>query len=318
MNDLTVLAIGGHSLLDPELPPTVDQQFAVTAAAMVPVADLVARGERLVLTHGNGPQVGYMLLRSELARRVVHEVPLDSLVADSQGSLGYMIQRALREELRARDVVTEVATIVTEVEVDPHDRAFAEPSKPVGPFYDASEAARLVAEHGWEMMDDPRRGHRRVVPSPTPTAIVQLRVIERLVDAGVTVVCCGGGGIAVTRDDAGHIEGLEAVVDKDRTSTLLAVGLGARRLVVTTGVDRVYRGFASAAPEPIEVLTATEARALAAAGEFPAGSMGPKIEAALAYLDRVDGEVVICSPDQLRAALDGDAGTRIRREEARP
>ncbi len=312
--ELTVVAIGGHSLLDPDLPSTVENQFAVTAAALTPIADLLERGERLVLTHGNGPQVGFMALRSELAKNRVHEVPLDSLVADSQGSLGYMIQRALREELQRRGVSGGVAAVVTEVRVDSNDQAFRDPTKPIGRFYSSEEAEALTAEHGWKMIEDSHRGYRRVVPSPVPQQIVQIDVIKDLIDSGVTVICCGGGGIPVTGDPGEHIEGREAVIDKDRTSMLLAIELGADRLVISTGVDRVYRDFLTDHAEPLTAISMAEVIQLDEAGQFPPGSMGPKIEAAIHYLEHVDGEVLICSPEKLVAALDGDAGTRIRRD----
>ena len=240
--------MGGNSLLDPALPPTVENQFAVTARAVIPIADLIQRGARLVLTHGNGPQVGFMQLRSEIARDQIHEVPLDSLVADSQGALGYMIQRQLREELRRRGVAAEIATVVTEVEVDPGDRVFSEPTKPIGKFYTREEAEGLKRTRGWDMIEDAHRGYRRVVPSPAPVAILQLEIIRRLVAQGVTPIPCGGGGIPVWHDSEGRLHGLEAVIDKDRSSALLAVGLGAKRLFITTAVDAVYRDFQTERP----------------------------------------------------------------------
>lgn len=310
----TVIAIGGHSLLDPDLAPTVANQFAVTQVAMRPVADLLERGDHLVLTHGNGPQVGFMQLRSEMARGALPEVPLDSLVADSQGAMGYMIERALRAELRRRGDDTDVVTIVTEVEVDPDDPAFAAPNKPIGQFFAEDEAEALVSERGWQVVRDPKRGVRRVVASPIPRRIVQLATVEKLCDLGITVICCGGGGIPISRSDDGQIVGHEAVIDKDRVSMLLAVQLGARRLAITTSVDHVYEDFYSDAPTARPDLTVDEARALHAAGHFAAGSMGPKIEAAIDFLDAVDGDVVICLPEQLVDALDGRAGTHIGRD----
>ncbi len=311
-----VVAMGGNSLLDPELPPTVENQFAVTARAARPIACLIRRGERLVLTHGNGPQIGFMQLRVELAKPQLHEVPLDSLVADSQGALGYMIQRGLREELRRHGLSHEVVTVVTEVEVDHRDRAFVEPTKPIGKFYGAAEAERLRRERGWEMVEDSHRGYRRVVPSPAPIEIVQLATIRRLVEAGVTVIACGGGGIPVERDGDGGVRGLEAVIDKDRASALLAVKLGARRLFITTGVEAIYRDFLSDHATPIGRTTAAELKALAAAGQFPAGSMGPKVEAAVYFLARGGREVVVCRPESLEAAFDGRVGTCIVSEGA--
>jgi len=309
--DLTIIAIGGHSLLDPSAPPTVDNQFAVTAATMVPIADLIERGEHLILTHGNGPQVGFMQLRSELARSEIHEVPLDSLVADSQGSLGYMIQRALREELLRRGMDVEVVTVVTEVEVDVDDQAFDEPTKPIGLFYSKEDAAKLKAERGWDMIDDAGRGYRQVVPSPTPIRIVQLDTIRRLSESGAIVVCCGGGGIPVTRNADGHIQGHAAVVDKDRASALLAVQLRAKRFVITTGVDYVYRSFQTDNPIPQPQLTVADVRALNRDGEFPAGSMRPKMESAIYYLRRCPAEFIVCSPYNLVQAMDGKSGTHI-------
>jgi carbamate kinase len=311
-----VIAMGGNSLLDPAMTPTVDHQFEVTTRAVAPIAELIARGAHVVLTHGNGPQVGFMQLRVELAKKEVHEVPLDSLVADSQGALGYMIQRLLREQLEARGTSADVVTVVTEVEVDPHDRAFTEPTKPIGRFYTADEADRLRAERGWDMVEDSHRGYRRVVASPAPIAIVQLPTIRRLVQGGETVIACGGGGIPVMRDQAGRWSGLEAVIDKDRASALLALGLGARRMFITTGVDAIYRDYLTDRRAPLARATVQELKDLAAAGQFPPGSMGPKVEAAIRFLERGGDEVVICRPEALVDAFEGKAGTVIVREES--
>ncbi len=306
--------MGGNSLLDPKLPPTVANQFAVTARAVAPIAVLIGRGEHLVLTHGNGPQVGFMQLRVEMAKEHIHEVPLDSLVADSQGAIGYMIQRGLREVLRQRGIAVEVATIVTEVEVDPNDKAFHEPTKPIGKFYTEAEANALKAARHWDIVEDSNRGWRRVVASPAPIEIVQLDTIRRLVDDDVTVIACGGGGIPVMRDAEGHIRGLEAVIDKDRASALLAVRLGVKRMVITTGVDAVYRDYLTDKRTALRETTISELQAMAAAKQFPPGSMGPKIEAALYFLARGGEEVVVCHPEALVEAFDGNAGTRIRKE----
>lgn len=309
----TVIAIGGHSLLAPDLAPTVANQFAVTADAMRPVADLIERGEHLVLTHGNGPQVGFMQLRSELARDTLPEVPLDSLVADSQGAMGYMIERALRAELHRRGCDAPIVTIVTEVEVDPDDPAFTTPDKPIGRFYERDEAESLAASHGWQLVEDPKRGVRRVVASPAPQRIVQLSTIEQLCNLGITVICCGGGGIPVSVNERGQIIGQEAVIDKDRVSMLLAVRLGAERLVITTSVDFVYEDFYSDAPIPRPELSCEDVSALAADGHFAAGSMAPKMEAAVDFLRAIDGETIVCQPQDLVRAIDGSAGTHVRR-----
>ena len=314
MSELVVVAMGGNSLLDPALPPTVENQFAVTARAVVPIAELAERGVQLVLTHGNGPQVGFMQLRSELAKSQVHEVPLDSLVADSQGAIGYMIQRDLREELVRRGAEPEVVTVVTEVLVDHEDRAFSEPTKPIGKFYSEEEARHFEAERGWAMVEDSHRGWRRVVASPSPVEIVQLMTIRRLAETGATVVCCGGGGIPVVRRADGHIDGLEAVIDKDRTSALLGVALGAQRMFITTGVDAIYRDFLTEKRTALRETTPAELQALDDSGQFPPGSMGPKVEAALYFLERGGKEVVICKPEDLARAFEGRAGTRIVKE----
>ncbi|HHH28177.1 MAG TPA: carbamate kinase [Polyangiaceae bacterium] len=316
MGKFTVIAIGGNSLLDPNLPLGIENQFAVASKAVVPIADLIAESawpDRIVLTHGNGPQVGFQALRSELSKEQLFEVPLDSLVADTQGSLGYMLQRALREELLRRGMSHNVVSVVTEVEADPHDHAFKEPTKPIGRFYTEEQAKLLELERGWRMKEDAHRGWRRVVPSPAPVRIVQLESIARLTDQRSIVICCGGGGIPVVRDDGGHIEGLEAVIDKDRVSALLGVRLGAQRLVITTSVDGIYKNFMTPEQEHLPETTLDELRALAAEGQFPPGSMGPKVKAADRFLTHGGREVIICRPESLMAALRGDAGTRIRR-----
>jgi carbamate kinase len=309
--------MGGNSLLDPKLPPTVANQFAVTARAVAPIAELIGRGEHLVLTHGNGPQVGFMQLRVEMSKQHIHEVPLDSLVADSQGAIGYMIQRDLREVLRQRGIMVEVATIVTEVEVDPADKAFSEPTKPIGKFYSEAEADTLKAERGWDMVEDSNRGWRRVVASPAPISVVQLDTIRRLVHDEVTVIACGGGGIPVMRDAEGHIRGLEAVIDKDRASALLAVRLGVKVMYITTGVDAIYRDYLTDKRTALRDTTVAELREMAAQKQFPPGSMGPKVEAACYFLERGGEQVVICHPEALVEAFEGRAGTRIHKEQSR-
>lgn len=306
----SLVAMGGNSLLDPRQTPTLPHQFAVTARALQPVAALMARGERLVLTHGNGPQVGYMLLRSDLARGKLHEVPLDSLVANSQGSIGYMIQHELQAALQDRDVDVPLAAVVTQVEVAEDDPAFAQPSKPIGQFYSEDQAFQLQRDSGWAMVEDARRGWRRVVPSPEPLRIVELEVVRRLLATGSTVIACGGGGIPVVRR-GGRLHGVEAVIDKDRVSALLASELGMQRLFITTGVDAIYADYLGDRQKPLRQVRAGELARLHAAGAFPPGSMGPKVEAALEFLSRGGREVVICLPEALEDAWDGRAGTRV-------
>jgi carbamate kinase len=237
-------------------------------------------------------------------------------VADSQGALGYMIQLILREQLELRSIAAEIATLITEVEVDPADGAFKEPTKPIGKFYSAEQATLLCSERDWDMVEDSHRGYRRVVASPAPIAIIQLPTIRRLVDQGVIVIACGGGGIPVERDEHGHWVGLEAVIDKDRVSALLAHGLGARRMFITTGVDAIYRDYLTERRTALRRTTVKELHDLAAASQFPPGSMGPKVEAAIRFLEQGGEEVVICRPEALVDAFEGRAGTVIVREES--
>lgn len=305
-----VVAMGGNSLLDPTLPPTVPNQAAVTARAMVQVADLIEQGERLVITHGNGPQVGWLAYRAELSSKTLHDVPLDSLVADTQGSLGYMIQRALRNELYGRGLKNRVATLVTEVVVNPDDHAFEEPTKPIGHFHTEEEAIALTAERGWRMVEDSGRGWRRVVPSPAPVKIVELDIIRDMIEVGIIPICCGGGGVPVVVEND-RIHGVEGVVDKDRVSALLGVRLGADTLVLTTGVDGIYLDFQTDRRRRLDRATTSELAALVAQGQFPAGSMGPKVKACLRFLQHGGKRAVICRPDQLPEAFAGRAGTQI-------
>ncbi|HCP46391.1 MAG TPA: carbamate kinase [Deltaproteobacteria bacterium] len=310
----TVVAIGGNSLLNPALPPTIQNQFTVTANAMVPIADFIEssdRDDRIVLTHGNGPQAGFKALRSELSKEQLHEVPLDSIVADTQGSIGYMIQRALREELRHRGLPFVVAAVVTEVEVDPEDQAFKEPTKPIGRFYTAEEAGIISRERGWDLVEDAHRGWRRVVPSPAPVRILQLEQIRQLTEWGAIVVACGGGGIPIMRGSDDVLRGVEGVIDKDRSSALLGVRLGARRLVITTAVDGVYRNFRTEGEELLREVRISQLHQLQEEGQFPPGSMGPKVKAADRFLRHGGEEVIICRPEMLVDACRGQAGTRI-------
>ena len=264
---VSIVAMGGNSLISADLAPTVENQFHLAAQAVKPIADLIELGHRLVITHGNGPQVGFMALRSELSREHIHEMPLDSLVANTQGSLGYMIQRALGEEFRRRCFKHEVVSIVTEVEVFPDDDAFEKPTKPIGRFYSDDESDTLAMDRGWDMVYVENQGWRRVVPSPIPHKIVQLPTILRLLNQGVTVVCCGGGGIPVVRAADGTIDGIEAVVDKDRVSALRGSSMEAERLFLTTGTDAIYRNFATPQKERIKRLTVDEARDMAEDGQ---------------------------------------------------
>jgi len=309
-NDLTVVALGGNALVAAGGAGTIAEQRAVAQRTMAQLADAIAAGARCVLTHGNGPVVGNILLRNEALAGTIAPMPLDVCGADSQGGIGYVLQQALQNELARRGIRRTVATLVTQVEVDPHDPAFAHPTKPIGPFYPADEAAALVAARGWTLCDDAGRGMRRVVASPRPLRIVEADVVRLLVDEGVLVICAGGGGIPVVRRGTTH-EGIEAVVDKDRTAAVLATQLGAKRLVLLTGVATLMRDYGTAQARPLDRISAEDAASMLAAGAFAPGSMAPKIEAAVDFLRAGGREVVITDPEHTGAALAGAGGTHI-------
>jgi carbamate kinase len=308
-----LIALGGNALLPPGGTGTIDEQIAITRRTLRVVARLALPGVRLVLTHGNGPVVGNIVLRNLAAADTIPPMPLDVCGADSQGGLGYMIQQTLENELFLAGRHRSVVTLVSQVRVDSRDPAFEAPDKPIGPFYSADEAARIGREKGWEMAEDAHRGWRRVVASPQPVEIVEEHAIRTLRDAGFIVIALGGGGVPVVRKDDGTLEGVEAVIDKDRASVVLARDLRIPSLVIVTAVDRVRLGFGTPDERPLDAMTLAEARRYLAEGEFGAGSMGPKIEAACDYLDSGGREVLVCSADALAEALDGSAGTRITR-----
>ncbi len=317
-----VIALGGNAISAPNEEGNVAQQFAHTGETVRAVADLVCAGHHIVLTHGNGPQVGNILRRVEIAaEHDVYPIPLTLCVADTQGGMGYMIEQCLENELMRRGVARPCATVITTVRVDEADPAFAEPSKPIGVFYREDEARRHIERDGWRMVNVPGRGWRRVVPSPAPIEIIEIGLIRKLASGGDIVICCGGGGIAVARQPDGSLHGVEAVIDKDLTAALLATTLGMDWLVILTNVPRVCTGYGTPAERPVPCMTLAEARQRLAAGEFPPGSMGPKIEAAIAFLEksrRPDPRILITDPADLAAAIAGDAGTWIVREPEPP
>ncbi len=308
----TVIAIGGNSLIRRKGNSSFQEQMATLEATGAPIVQLVQGGERVVITHGNGPQVGFVLLRSHLARNRLPEVPLDAANAQTQAEIGYMIQQVLGNQFRRIGVSRRVVTVVTQVVVDKEDPAFHNPAKPVGPFYTREEAMRLQRELGWTMKEDAGRGFRRLVPSPMPKAVVEIEEIRSLILAGAVVVAAGGGGIPVVEDDNG-LRGVAAVIDKDLASALLANLIGADRLVISTAVDRVYLNYGQPDARSIERASAEEMRGYLEAGHFPEGSMGPKVAAALAFLAGGGKEVVITDPEHILAALAGAAGTRVER-----
>ncbi len=307
---LLVVAIGGNALREPRGLAKPEEWFRALGRSLPPLVELVAGGFRLVLTHGNGPQVGDELLRMEMAQKTVPPLSLDLCGAETQGSLGYAIQQVFGNLCRARGLEVPVATIVTRVLVDARDPAFKRPTKPIGPFYTAAKARQLKRHKGWTLVEDAGRGFRRVVPSPRPLRVLESEMVRRVVQGGAVAIACGGGGVPVVETEAGY-RGVEAVVEKDLATEALATALGAERLLILTGVDRVAVRFGTPQQIGVERLTVADARALLAAGEFPPGSMGPKVEASVRFVEAGGREAIITSLDRVRAAMDGDAGTHV-------
>ena len=306
-----VVAVGGNSLIvDAEHQSIPDQVKAATLTSHY-VADMVEAGWTVVLTHGNGPQVGFILRRSGIAKGVVPEVPVDYADADTQGAIGYMFQRALYNEFQRRKLKRKVVAIVTQVRVDPNDPAFKAPTKPIGAYMTEDVAKSLAQDLGWTVNEDAGRGWRRVVASPQPQEIIELDIIEALIDLGYIVIACGGGGIPVLRDAHGELQGLEAVIDKDFASSLLARDIRAELFVVSTGVEKVAVNFGKPDQRALEHIVLADARRYLAEGQFPKGSMGPKIEAIIAFLEGGGGRALITNPPNLGRALSGAAGTHI-------
>jgi carbamate kinase len=308
--------VGGNALIRDGERGTIAEQFANARMTAKHIARLAADGWRIVLTHGNGPQVGFILLRSELVSEdaPVPRLSLDMAVADSVGGVGYIIANSLANELAAVGLADRVVCVMTQTVVDEADPAFQHPTKPIGPAYSAAEAERLQQDEGWVMVEDAGRGYRRVVPSPRPKRIVEAGAIRALVEAGYIVVACGGGGIPVVETGPGQYRGVEAVVDKDFASALLAASLGVQTFVISTGVEQVAIRYRQPDQRFLDRMTVSEAQLHLAAGEFPEGSMGPKIRAALDQLARGGKEVIITSPAHLEEAMAGRTGTRIVRE----
>ncbi len=311
MPKTAVIAVGGNSLIIDGEHQTVPDQYRAAVRTMEHIAGVIERGFEVIITHGNGPQVGFILLRSDYAREILHPVPLDSCIADTQGAIGYNFQMAFGNELRKRGIEKSVVTIVTQVVVDKNDPAFKNPTKPIGPFYAMEEALKRKESEGWDVMEDAGRGWRRALSSPVPTEIVEIDVIKKLVDNGVVVIAVGGGGIPVIRDEKGKYQGVAAVIDKDHASALLASKLNVDLFIISTAVEKVLLNFGQANEEPLGRITVEEAKRYIQEGHFKPGSMLPKIKAVINFLENGGKEALITTPDHLEDALDGKTGTRI-------
>jgi len=305
-----LLAVGGNSLIRAGETGTITEQRANAQRTAAQIVGLIRAGYRIVLTHGNGPQVGAALLRSERGASQVPGHPLDVCGASTQGEIGYLLQQSLETELQLANLHVPVATVVTQSLVSPDDPSMKHPSKPIGPFYSRADAEERKRLWGWEIVEDAARGYRRVVPSPEPIDIVELEVIRDLVEQGVLVIACGGGGIPVIRKN-GRLQGVEAVIDKDRASASLASSLGADLFVISTDTDYVYLGYKKPTQRALRQVAAAELEAYARAGHFPPGNMGPKVESVLRFLRHGGKEAVITSCENLCQAVVGSAGTHI-------
>jgi len=311
MSKVAVIAIGGNSLIKDKDHQTVPDQFETTRQTCVHIAGMIEKGWDVVITHGNGPQVGFILLRSEFASNVLHTVPLDSCGADTQGAIGYMIQQSLYNEFKKRKIDKQATTVVTQVVVDKNDIAFKNPTKPIGPFYNEKKAKEYSNERNWSIMEDAGRGWRRVVPSPIPLEIVERDAIKSLIDKGFVAIAVGGGGIPVARDDYGNLYGVEAVIDKDYASGLLATGINADLFLISTAVEKVSLNYGKPDQKDLDLMTLSEAEKYYNKGHFPPGSMGPKIKAVIDFIKKGGKEAIITTPECIELALEGKMGTKI-------
>jgi carbamate kinase len=308
---IAVVAVGGNSLIKDKQHQSVPDQYAAAVESMSHIAGMIEAGWDVLVTHGNGPQVGFILRRSELSLHELHVVPLDYCGADTQGAIGYMFQRALHNEFRKRGIKKEAATVVTQVLVDRNDPAFQNPSKPIGSFMDQAQADQHRSADGWSVVEDAGRGWRRVVASPDPKRVIEAPAIQKLVEGGFVVICVGGGGIPVIEDEQGDLQGIEAVIDKDFGGALLANAVKADLLLITTAVEKVAIHYNKPDQAWLDRLTLAEAKQYLAEGHFAKGSMGPKIEAIIRYLESGGKEALITDPANIERALQGKTGTRI-------
>lgn len=312
MQKKAVLALGGNAILQAGQKGTVEEQLKNTYDSMKGIVKLIREGYQLAITHGNGPQVGNMLIQQQAGMTMnVAPLPLMFLNAATEGTMGYMIEECLENGLMEENIDKQVLTVITRVQVDKNDPNFQNPSKPVGPFYDEDTAEKMSRDYGWHIVEDAGRGYRQVVASPIPVDIPLASTIKELVEEGVIVVACGGGGIPFIINDKGRLEGIDAVIDKDFASALLAAKIEADLLVILTGVDKVAINFGKPDQRDLDTITIKEAEEYLAAGQFPAGSMGPKIKAAVSFIKNGGKEVVITSVEKVVDALHGETGTVI-------
>ena len=308
---VAVVAVGGNSLILDNKHQTVEDQYKAAVDTMKHIAEMIAKGWDVVITHGNGPQVGFVLARSEYSRGILHEVPLDSCGADTQGAIGYNFQMAMGNIFKDRGIDKPVATVVTQVLVDKNDPSFKKPTKPIGQFYSEEEANKRKEKDGWDIMEDAGRGWRRVVASPVPKEIIELPTIEALIKSGVVVVAVGGGGIPVVKDEQGHLKGVAAVIDKDLASSLLANLIKADLLLISTAVEKVCINFGKPDQKAIDRMTLAEAKKYMEEGHFKPGSMLPKIKAIIQFLEKGGKTALITDPLHIPQALEGKTGTWI-------
>lgn len=313
MGKRILVALGGNAILQPGQKGTSAEQVTNIDKTVKQLIDVVEKGYELVLTHGNGPQVGAILIQHEMAKEAIPAMPLDFCGAESQGLIGYMLCQSIRNECAGRGLKKEAVCIVTQVEVDPHDKAFRNPTKPVGPFYTQAEAEQNMAERGERWIEDAGRGWRKVVPSPEPKEIVEKEVIRALVDQGTVVIASGGGGIPVCRNDQGQLYGVEAVIDKDLAGERLALDVGADIFVILTDVSHAILHYNTPQQKPLKKVTLEEMKKYIEEGHFRAGSMGPKVRAALNFVKKGGGRAIIARLDQVIPALKGEVGTQIER-----
>jgi carbamate kinase len=309
---LAAIAIGGNSLITDNVHPDISHQWEAVQETCKHLVSMIEQGWDIVVTHGNGPQVGFILRRAELASAEVHTVPLDIIGADTQGSIGYMLQQSLENELRRRGFEKSAVSIVTQTLVDANDPAFDQPSKPIGGYL-SEEQAEMFRKTGWTVVEDSGRGLRRVIASPSPKEIVELDAINTLIAQDFVVICVGGGGIPVVRDVEGSLHGTYAVIDKDRATALLAQGIQADLLLISTGVEQVALNFNKPDQRWLDHITLDEARAYMEEGHFAKGSMLPKIESIIAFLEHGGKQALITNPENISRALAGETGTWIKR-----